>query len=48
MIPSEVAAIATLIWAEWANTDDDDARQQVIDAAWRIHNMGYRRPEPQK
>jgi hypothetical protein len=41
MIPTEVAAIATLIWPDWADLEEDDC-QEVIAAAWRIHKAGYR------
>jgi hypothetical protein len=41
MIPSEVAALATLIWPDWADLEEEDCRE-VIAAAWRIHNAGYR------
>ena len=48
MIPSEVAAIADLIWPDWADLDSDnpnDARslKEIIDGAYRIYNAGYRR-----
>lgn len=46
MIPSEVAAIADLIWPDWSNTDDDLARSDVLAAAYRIFNAGYRLQEP--
>lgn len=41
MIPSEVAAIATLIWPDWADLEEDDCHE-VIAAAYRIYNAGYR------
>jgi hypothetical protein len=41
MIPSEVAAIADLIFPEWRDTDDLTLNE-VLEAAWRIHNAGYR------
>ncbi len=44
MIPSEVAAIATLIWPDWGDLDDDDSNE-VIAAAYRIYNAGYRKGE---
>ncbi len=43
MIPSEVAAIADLIDSEWTNQDDLHL-QEVLEAAWRIYNAGYRKP----
>ncbi len=43
MIPSEVAALAELICPGW--TDGDDITlNEVMEAAWRIHNAGYRLP----
>jgi hypothetical protein len=44
MIPSEVAAIATLIWPDWGNLEDEDSNE-VIAAAYRIYNAGYRIPQ---
>lgn len=41
MIPSEVAAIADLIFPEWRDTTDL-ALNEVLEAAWRIYNAGYR------
>jgi hypothetical protein len=41
MIPTEVAAIATLIWPVWRDSDDEEAVGEVIASAWRIHNAGY-------
>ncbi len=44
MIPSEVAAIAELICPGW--TDGDDITlNEVMEAAWRIYNAGYRLPQ---
>lgn len=43
MIPSEVAAIATLIWPGWEETDSE-ASKEVVAAAWRIFRAGYRQP----
>lgn len=45
MIPAEVAAIADLIWPEWSSTDDELASADVLAAAYRIHNAGYRKQE---
>lgn len=45
MIPPEVAAIAYLIFPQWTETDDL-ALNEVLDAAWRIYNAGYRKPTP--
>lgn len=42
MIPSEVADIATLIFAHWA-TAEPEAQSEILDAAWRIYKAGYRR-----
>lgn len=36
MIPTHIAAIARLIWPEFDASDDQEARQQVIEAAYRI------------
>ena len=41
MIPTEVAAIATLIWPDWADLPNEDSNE-IIAAAYRIHNAGYR------
>lgn len=41
MIPSEVGAIAYLIYPQWTETDDETL-QEVLAAAWRIFNAGYR------
>lgn len=41
MIPSEVSAIANLIWPGWAD-GDDITLNEVIEAAWRVYNAGYR------
>jgi hypothetical protein len=54
MIPSEVSAIADLIWPHWrdclASDDCEDraAGTDVLDGAWRIYNAGYRIPDPVK
>jgi hypothetical protein len=42
MIPSEVAAIADLIFPQWRDADDA-ASNEVLSAAWRIYNAGYRK-----
>lgn len=42
MIPSEVGAIAHLIFPEWTETDDLTLNE-VLEAAWRIYNAGYRK-----
>ena len=44
MIPLEVAEIAVLIWADWNDLPADD-RKEVLAAAWRIYNAGYRKPD---
>jgi hypothetical protein len=50
MIPSEVSAIADLIWPDWhdlLSSDDCEDRaagQDVLDGAWRIHKAGYCKP----
>jgi hypothetical protein len=46
VIPSEVADIAELIAPGWGDMDDE-ASSEVIAAAYRIYNAGYRRPEAQ-
>jgi hypothetical protein len=46
MIPSEVAAIANLIEPKWAEIDDE-ASNEVIAAAYRIYDAGYRKPAEQ-
>ncbi len=43
MIPSEVSDIATLIWPEFDFDVRDDASKEVLAAAWRIYNSGYRK-----
>lgn len=44
MVPTDVAAIATLICDFWPELDDDDPTfQDVLKAAWRIYNAGYRK-----
>lgn len=45
MIPTEVAAIADLICADWPEIEDD-AADEVIAAAWRIYHAGYRIEQP--
>lgn len=52
MIPPEVSAIASLILPEWTEVDDLTCNE-VLEAAWRIYNAGYRRSthqsgEPQR
>ena len=42
MIPLEIAAIATLIWPNWAELPVYD-QKEVLDAARRIYLAGYRR-----
>lgn len=41
MIPPEIADLADLIWPGWAELDDEASRE-VIKAARRIHDAGYR------
>ena len=43
MIPSEVAGIADLIWADWQQLGEHDFRE-VLEAAQRIYDAGYRKP----
>ena len=50
MIPSEVAAIATLIAPGWPDLDDDNqeeaaALREIIAAAYRVYHAGYRCPQ---
>ena len=42
MIPHEIAEIADLIAPGWSEMDDD-VSNEVIAAAYRVHNAGYRR-----
>lgn len=47
MIPSEVGAIADLIFPDWADLDADDPGEarsfsEIIAAAYRIYDAGYR------
>jgi len=42
MIPLEIAAIASLIWPNWAELPVEDSKE-VLDAAWRVYLAGYRR-----
>ena len=42
MIPPEVAAIADLIFPKWPEADEQ-ASAEVLAAAWRLYNAGYRR-----
>lgn len=42
MIPSEVGDIADLIFPQWR---ESDAENEVLTAAWRIYNAGYRKIE---
>jgi hypothetical protein len=42
MIPHEIAVIASLIWAAWADLPDED-RNEIVNAAYRIYDAGYRR-----
>lgn len=42
MIPSEVADLADLIWPGWRDVDDITF-SEVLEAAWRIYNAGYRK-----
>lgn len=44
MIPKEVGDIADLIFAGWADTDDITCHE-VLEAAWRLYNAGYRKQE---
>lgn len=46
MIPPEIAAIATLIFAGWPELDEDnegdrEALRSIFAAARRIHDAGY-------
>lgn len=41
MIPPEIARIADLIWPNWDALDDDVSRD-VLQAAYRVWNAGYR------
>lgn len=44
MIPPEVVEIANLMVPEgWRDTIIED---EVLKAAWRVYNAGYRKPEP--
>lgn len=44
MIPTEVAEIATLICDFWRDLDDDDpVFKDVLNAAWRVYNAGFRK-----
>jgi hypothetical protein len=44
MIPTDVAEIATLICDYWSELDDDDPTfKEIIKAAYRVYNAGYRR-----
>ena len=48
MIPSEIAAIADLIFPDWADLDPEDPEEAssfngIIEGAYRIYNAGYRR-----
>lgn len=43
MIPIEVAEIAELIWPDWSDVDDAKSRNEILSAAWRIYNAGYRK-----
>jgi hypothetical protein len=45
MIPQEVADLATLIWKDWDDLPEKD-RNEVLGAAWRIYNAGWRKPQP--
>ena len=47
MIPTEIAALATLIFDGWPELDEDDAGDRealrsIFAAARRIHDAGYR------
>ena len=46
MIPSEVADIATLIFPHWTELDecDEEARKEIVAAAYCIYEAGYRLP----
>lgn len=41
MIPSEVGDIAELICPGWHEATDD-IQHEVLSAAWRVYNAGYR------
>lgn len=41
MIPAEVGSIADLIFPEWRD-GDDLTLNEVLEAAWRVYNAGYR------
>jgi urease accessory protein UreH len=42
VIPSEVVDIADLLAPGWAE-EDEEFQCEVLAAAWRIYNAGYRR-----
>lgn len=44
MIPNEVARLADLICPNWAD-GDDLTLNEVLEAAWRIYNAGYRKQD---
>jgi len=44
MIPTEVSDLADLIWPNWRELSGN-SRNDVLDAAWRIYNAGWRKPE---
>jgi hypothetical protein len=41
MIPTEVARIADQICPGWSDATDDIIHE-VLQAAWRVYNAGYR------
>lgn len=43
MIPDFIADLARLIWPEFDESDDEEARGEVIASAWRVHRARYRR-----
>lgn len=50
MIPIEVTELADLIFPGWrdlpAEVDNRAERDEILDAAWRIYEAGWQRPDP--
>ena len=42
MIPTEIYDLAHLIWPEYSSSDDEEAKDEVLKAAWRVWHSGFR------